>query len=53
MYKQGKYREALDRVVYAKVAYKENPIQAKYALVEAVGEAGLNDLPKCKVICRI
>lgn len=50
MYKQGKYREALDRVVYAKVAYKENPIQAKYALVEAISEAGLNDLPKCKII---
>lgn len=49
-YKEGKYREAIDRVVYAKAAYKEHPIQAKYALVEAVSEAGLNDLPKSKII---
>lgn len=49
-YKQGKYKEALDRVQYAKNAYKEHPIQAKYALVEAVSEAGLKDLPKCKMI---
>lgn len=50
IYKQGKYKEAIDRVVYAKATYKEHPIQAKYALVEAVSEAGLHDIPKCKVI---
>jgi tetratricopeptide (TPR) repeat protein len=49
-YKEGKYKEAIDRVTYAKAAYKEHPIQAKYALVEAVSEAGLHDLPKCKTI---
>lgn len=49
-YKEGKYSEAISRVAYAKAAYKEHPIQAKYALVEAVSEAGLHDLPKSKMI---
>lgn len=49
-YKEGKYSEAISRVNYAKSAYKEHPIQAKYALVEAVSEAGMHDLPKSKVI---
>ena len=49
-YKEGKYQEALSRIDYAKKAYKENPIQAKYALVEAVSNAGLHDIPKSKTI---
>ncbi len=49
-YKEGKYSEAISRVAYAKTAYKEHPIQAKYALVEAVSEVGLHDYPKSKII---
>lgn len=50
LYKEGKYSESLDRVLFAKSAYKNNPIQAKYALVEALDEAGLNNLIQSKKV---
>ena len=49
-FKKGQYKEALALVDFAKNTYKENKIQAKYALVEALSQAGLNEYSKSKTI---
>ena len=47
-YKTGRYKEALESVTYAQANFISNPIKAKYELVEAISNAGLNEMVKCK-----
>lgn len=47
-YKNGKYQEALASVSYAQTSFTNNPIRAKYELVEAISNAGLKEMIKCK-----
>ena len=47
-YKTGRYKEAIESVSYAQANFTSNPIKAKYELVEAISNAGLNEMVKCK-----
>lgn len=47
-YKTGRFKEALESVTYAQANFTSNPIKAKYELVEAISNAGLNEMVKCK-----
>lgn len=50
LYREGKYREAIDRSATAYASYKGNPILAKYRLVEAISFAGLRDFDTSKAL---
>jgi TolA-binding protein len=50
MYKEGKYKEAIDRSLFAYNNYKANPLIPKYQLVEAISLAGLKDFDSSKAI---
>jgi len=50
LYREGKYREAIDRSTFAYSNYKANPILAKYQLVEAISYAGMKDFSQSKTV---